>query len=135
MRNHAPKAQVVQRQHVAQKTRAIRNRPLKRGVIGLLLAVVLSLIYVWARIQVIQLGYEISKLRLHVNELNQEKTQLETDIALLTAPDRLEQVAEQVFQMRRPTGAEIIYVPFIETKKQNEEAKELGLHAQVSDRR
>lgn len=127
MHNHAPRSQVVVRQHLAHKSVAIRNRPLKRGLALLLLSVCLALMYVWVRIQVIQLGYETSKLRIQVSELEQSRTQLEADLAGLMSPDRLEQVAEQVFRMHRPNGAEIVYVPIVNIESE--------AHAQVSDRR
>ena len=77
---------------------------LERLTVGLLIALFL----VWARIQVIQLGYEVSRLRKDVGDLAQRRNLLEAEVASLKSPERLEGVATGRFGMRLPRGDEVV---------------------------
>ena len=72
--------------------------------------VVIALLFVWVRIQVIQLGYEVSKIRKETTELREQKNRLEAEIAELKSPSRIEAIAKERFGMRLPQSNEIVTV-------------------------
>lgn len=72
------------------------------------IVVLVALFLVWARIQVIQLGYEVSRLRKEVMDLGQRRDILEADVAKLKSPERLEATATDRFGMRLPMGDEVV---------------------------
>jgi len=100
----------VRRQHVARKSVVIRNRHMRRVFLFLFLAATLALSYVWTRVQVIQQGYEISRLHKSVAGLEHDAAQLQAEIARLKSPDRLELIARTYFEMRSPKANEIFFV-------------------------
>lgn len=100
----------VRRQHISKKSVAIRNRHIRRMIILLSVAAVLALSFVWTRVRVIQLGYEVTRLHKEVVDLEQKRAEIVADVARLKSPDRLEKVAQELFGMRLPRGNEIVFV-------------------------
>lgn len=105
-----PMTSVVRRQPIATKNAAANRRYLRQALSLLVVGVALALIYVWARIQVIQLGYEVSKIRKETTELKQQRDLLEAEVARLKSPERLTQEAGPRFGMRLPMGDEVVIV-------------------------
>ncbi|TLM65812.1 MAG: cell division protein FtsL [Deltaproteobacteria bacterium] len=75
------------------------------GFIGLLC--VLSIFFVWCRVQATGLEYEISSLEEAVRKANQETVELRLEVATLSTPQRLEQVALRDLGLRFPTPAQV----------------------------
>lgn len=75
------------------------------GFIALLC--VLSLFFVWCRVQATSLEYEISSLESAVRKANQETVELRLEVATLGTPQRLEQVALKDLGLRFPTPAQV----------------------------
>lgn len=115
---------VVRRQHVSAKAVAIRNRYVRRIVLLLTAAAIVAIAFVWTRVKVIQLGYEVTRLHRDVAQLTEQRLQREAELGRLTSPDRLERVARERLGMRLPQGNEIVFV-----------TSERGEDAAVSDRR
>lgn len=105
-----PTFSAVRRQPVAPKSAAVRRRHIRHVATLVAVAIVFSLLFVWVRIQVIQLGYEVSRLRRETTELAEQKNRLEAEVAILKAPSRLETIAKERFGMRLPQGNEIVFV-------------------------
>ncbi len=103
-------AETVRRQHVAGKSVVLRNRRVKFYCMLMGLILFASLTYVWTRVRVVQQGYEVSKLNRETEELLGQKSKLESEIAGLKSPQRLEQVARDHFGMRLPKGDEIVLI-------------------------
>ena len=103
-------AETVRRQHVALKAILLRNRKIKLYCLLVLIVLCLSLLFVWTRIRVVQQGYELSRLNKETNELMGKKSRLESDIATLKSPQRLESIARDYFGMRLPKGDEIVLI-------------------------
>lgn len=103
-------ANTVRRQHVAGKLVVLRNKRVKSYCILIMLVLCASLIYVWARVKVVQQGYEVSRLNKETEELSKQKSLLESEIAALKSPQRLETVARDHFGMRLPQGDEIVLI-------------------------
>lgn len=105
-----PSFSAVRHQPVATKSVALRRRHIRH--LGILVGsgVVLALLFVWVRIQVIQLGYEVSRLRRETTELADQKNRLKAEVGELKAPARVEVIARERFGMRLPRGDEIVVV-------------------------
>ena len=77
----------------------------------LFLAVLLAvaLFFVWSRIQVTHLEYDLSGLNESIQRLQQEHRRLRVEAASLRSPARLEQVALDL-GLRYPAPAQIVIV-------------------------
>ena len=100
----------LQGQGVAKKQAKVRARVVRRGVALAAIAIALSLVFVWTRVRVIQLGYEVSQINRQITELLRQKNQLDAEVAKLKSPERLEAVAKEHFHMRLPEAGEIVFV-------------------------
>jgi cell division protein FtsL len=105
-----PMVSAVRRQPIAPKAAAISRRHLRHAMSLLAAGVLIALFYVWARVQVIQLGYEVSRIRKEVTELAQQRDLLEAEVATLKSPERLSRAAAETFGMRLPRGDEVVIV-------------------------
>jgi cell division protein FtsL len=115
----------VKRQPIAKRSVEVRRRYVRQVVMLLAIALGFALLFVWTRVQVIQLGYEVSRMRKETKSLADQKNILEADIAGLLAPERLEKIAIEKFGMRLPLGDEIVVVP----------KQEVNVNAKISDGR
>lgn len=105
-----PTFSAVRHQPVATKSAAVRRRYVRQLTTLIGIGVVLALISVWVRIQVIQLGYEMSRLRKETSELKEQKNRLKAEVAMLKVPSRIEVIARERFGMRFPQSQEIVIV-------------------------
>jgi cell division protein FtsL len=69
-----------------------------------------SLFYVWSRIQVIQLGYEISNALRVERTLTEENKKLRLEIATLKSYARIEKVAVEELRMAKPKPEQVIMI-------------------------
>jgi len=74
------------------------------------LLLVLSLFFVWSRIQVINLEYQISSHEEHLREMHQENKRLRLESASLRNPTRIERVAKSELGLRFPSPEQVITV-------------------------
>ena len=100
----------VRGQAVGKKSARLRARVVRRGVAIAAVGIVLALIFVWTRVHVIQVGYEVSQLNRQVGDLMRQRNRLEVEVAKLKSPDRLERMAQDHFHMRLPVGNEIVFM-------------------------
>lgn len=100
----------VRHQPVAPKSAAVRRRYIGHVATLLVMAIVLSLLFVWIRIQVIQLGYEVSRIRKETTDLREQKSRLEAEVETLKSPTRIETIAADKFGMRLPRGDEVVVI-------------------------
>ncbi len=70
----------------------------------------LSLFFVWSRIQVVHLDYEISRLETRLREVEQENRRLRLEAASLRNPARIELVAQRDLGLRHPSAEQVIAV-------------------------
>ena len=78
------------------------------GFISLLLMV--SLFFVWSRVQVTSLEYEMSQLESKLRGLRQEASNLSLEAASLRDPERIERVARKELNLRLPSSEKVITV-------------------------
>ncbi len=78
------------------------------GFIALMLAV--SLFFVWSRVEVTGLEYEISSLEAELRQAKQETSQLRLEAASLSSPERIERVARKELGLRLPVPEQVVTV-------------------------
>lgn len=105
-----PTLSVVRHQPVAPKSAAVRRRFIRRTAALIGAGVFVALAYVWIRVQVIQLGYEVSRIRKETTELVEQKNLLGADVEILKSPTRIETVAREHFEMRLPMSSEVVVI-------------------------
>jgi len=69
-----------------------------------------SLFYVWSRIQVIQLGYEISIALKEERALTETNKKLRLEIATLKSYARIEKLAVEELRMAKPEPEQVIVI-------------------------
>lgn len=69
-----------------------------------------SLFYVWSRIQVIQLGYEISNVLKEERGLAEANKKLRLEIATLKSCARIEKFAAEELRMAKPKPEQVIVI-------------------------
>jgi len=69
-----------------------------------------SLFYVWSRVQVIQLGYEISNALKEERALTETNKKLRLEIATLKSYARIEKIAAEELRMAEPRPEQVIVI-------------------------
>jgi len=75
------------------------------------MVVAVALLLVWVRLQAVHMGYQLSAARHLAHHLEQEQRELEIEIATLTSPRRLEQLARERLGMGPPSAGQVVSVP------------------------
>ncbi|MEE8044907.1 MAG: hypothetical protein V3R67_05150 [Thermodesulfobacteriota bacterium] len=78
-------------------------------VVLILIAVVLSLVYVRIKVEELSLGYEISRNKKTTEDLLKENRTLQSEFMKLKSPEKLEQIATDL-GFKFPTQVDIIYI-------------------------
>ncbi len=107
---HAPERKAPEKAADAE-ARKVERRLLAAIGLGLLVVVAMALLLVWVRLQTVDTGYALSAARRLTHRLEQEQRELEMEIATLTSPLRLEQVARERLGMGPPAPGQIVNVP------------------------
>jgi cell division protein FtsL len=71
----------------------------------------MGLFYVWTRMKLVQIGYEIASLEKKNNALKNRKRELLLEIASLQSPGRLERQARKKLGLVFPTIGKVVHVP------------------------
>jgi cell division protein FtsL len=108
--NTMPALGAVRRQPIAKKSASVRRRRIRQGVWLLLLGVMLALMFVWVRMQVVHLGYDVSRMIKATRDLSEQRNRLDAEVETLKTADRLSTIAVDRFGMRLPMSDEIVYV-------------------------
>lgn len=83
----------------------------KAGTFALVFLVsAFALVYVWQRVEVIRLGYEIEGLKKQKDELIKTNKGLLIEAATLTSPDRVEAIAVKDIGMKTAVDNQIVMV-------------------------
>lgn len=78
-----------------------------RTVVCLLVLVVA---WEWEKVEVYKTGYAIEKLKDRKKQVEQEQRALQVELAKLTSPERIEQVAVVRFGLSRPRYDQVVVV-------------------------
>ena len=71
-------------------------------------ATVITLFFVWTRLQNIRLKREVLRLKRQEQQVNLENGRLQLEWARLTSPKRLEEIGAQKYNLRRPRPEQVI---------------------------
>lgn len=74
------------------------------------LMAMISLFFVWSRIQVINYEYSISSLEGELRAQSQQNQQLRLESASLRSPSRIENIARQKLGLHTPSSQQVIMV-------------------------
>ena len=69
-----------------------------------------SLFYVWSRIQVIRLGYEISNALKEEKAVTETNKKLRLEVATLKSYARVEKIAVEELKMTKPKPEQVIVI-------------------------
>jgi cell division protein FtsL len=86
------------------------QRWLVNFLLGLCL-VGLALLHVWVRLQVLQMGYVLSTTSKLQSHLEQENRELKLELATLTSPERLQELAQTRLGLREPEKHQVVVLP------------------------
>lgn len=75
-----------------------------------LAVVTLLLLYVWQRVDLVRVGYDIQQLKARHNALERENLELRVKVSTLTSPERIARLASEKLNMRRPQPGEVVLV-------------------------
>lgn len=97
-----------------QDVRVRRNLRDMRFLYGALVAVLISVAvlfgYLWSRLTVVNLGYEISKANSVRSSLVEQNRRLKIDFMKLKSPERIERIASAELKLVHPKGEQIIQI-------------------------
>lgn len=93
---------------VRRRMTAPERRLARLTAIGAVATLVVALLLVWVRLQVVHTGYDLSTARQVERRLEQEQRELQIEIATLTSPRRLEEIARDRLDMGPPAAGQIV---------------------------
>jgi cell division protein FtsL len=90
----------------------VREQRLARALVfGSLVVLAVALLLVWVRLQAVRIGYQLSTAQQLERKLEQERRDLEIELATFTSPRRLERLARERLKMRPPVPGQIVTPP------------------------
>jgi cell division protein FtsL len=76
----------------------------------ILAGLILVLVFVWERVDIIRLGYQIERSKTQKLLLERERDQLQVRFSSLTAPERIAKVATERLGMVQPQQGQVVTV-------------------------
>jgi len=70
----------------------------------------LLLLYVWERVEVVRVGYQIERLKSQKVTLQRERDELQVKVSGLTSPERIARVAKDQLGMTPPQHGQVVLV-------------------------
>jgi cell division protein FtsL len=83
----------VTRQNAFTKVDFLKTRMLLKLLVLLGFVVLLSIFYVWSKVRIVQMGYEINEYKYQQVVLQDQNRRLKMEYAWLVSPDRLKAFA------------------------------------------
>jgi len=78
--------------------------------VTLVAGVLLVFVFVWERVDVVRLGYQIERLKTQKVLLERERDQLQVKFSALTAPERIAKVATEKLGLVPPRQGQVLMV-------------------------
>lgn len=78
--------------------------------ITILAGLCLVFVFVWERVDVVRLGYQIERLKMQKILLERERDQLQVKFSALTAPERIAKVATEKLGLIPPQQGQVFMV-------------------------
>lgn len=104
-------SQVVRKQRAYTKDDLVKTKFVFRILFLVAFMAILSLFYIWSRVQIVQYGYEINELKARQHQLIEENKKLKVETATLKSPNRIEKIAREKLKMRAPLPEQVQIVP------------------------
>jgi cell division protein FtsL len=102
---------ILKKQQVKRAGLQRRRRVFFSFVLSGVCLVCLALLHVWLRLQVVHLGYVLSTTSKLKSQLEQERRELKVELATLSSPQRLEQMARSRLGLREPEKGQVVILP------------------------
>jgi cell division protein FtsL len=103
-------SEAVQRTVVKINGFVLQRPRLTPVFIAIILVAVLSLLFVWSRLQAINLEYEISRLETQIRTETEDVKRLTLEVAHLGSHQRIEGLARQELHLILPSPSQIIRI-------------------------
>ena len=78
--------------------------------VTLVAGVLLVFVFVWERVDVVRLGYQIERLKIQKVLLERERDQLQVKFSALSAPERIAKVATEKLGLVPPQQGQVLMV-------------------------
>lgn len=79
-------------------------------ILTILAGLILVFVFVWERVDIVRLGYQIERSKAEKLLLERERDQLQVRFSSLTAPERIAKVATERLGMVQPQQGQVITV-------------------------
>ena len=73
-------------------------------------AMALLLLYVWERVEIVRVGYQIERLKVKKVALERERDELQVKLSALNSPERIARVATEKLGLAPPQRGQVILV-------------------------
>lgn len=93
----------LKRQTAFTKNDHSKVKLLLRLIVLGMIVMMLSLFYIWSRVEVVKMGYAIGELIKHQKELKAQNQKLRLELSVLKAPERIESLASEKLKMVWPS--------------------------------
>jgi len=110
-RRQLAQSSAPRRARLDRAARAERRRRVLHHAVALFCLAIVALMYVWLRLQVVNLGYALSATTKLQQHLEQEQRELRLEHATLTSPERVEATARRRLGLRPPEKGQVIVLP------------------------
>jgi cell division protein FtsL len=78
--------------------------------LAIMAGLMLVFVFVWERVDVVRLGYQIERLKIQKVLLERERDQLQVKFSALTAPERIAKVATEKLGLVPPQQGQVLMV-------------------------
>lgn len=98
------------------KRQKVRSRPKKRQKTALSLFIVITIFicslifFVWSRLQITYLGYQISQANSEQQQLLKLNKQMKLEVASLTSLSRIESIAKNQLGLNNPEPCQVVFI-------------------------
>lgn len=79
-------------------------------LIAALAVISVLLLYVWQRVDLVRVGYDIQQLKTRHALLQRENHELRVKVSALASPERIARLATEELNMRQPRPGQVILV-------------------------
>ncbi|MFP4081547.1 MAG: cell division protein FtsL [Candidatus Aminicenantes bacterium] len=90
----------------------IRKKELLLATAWTIMVIIFLSFYIWNQIESVRLGYEIGKLENNLQSLKKEVAKLKTEKSALLALDRVEKIAKEKLDLKKPEKEQVVYENF-----------------------
>lgn len=98
----------VKKQSVFTKIDFLKTQFLMKLLFLGFFVVILSLFYIWSRVQILQISYDINAANQTQRELIDNNKKLKTELMLIKSPNRLTKIAAGTLNMSTPQQHQLL---------------------------